>query len=58
VPNPLTPEEVKTLRHHRKGKLTEEDLVEIRRRFADGVSKVRLAEDYGVCPTTIAAHLS
>lgn len=57
VPNPLTAEEMKTLRHHKKGKLTDEQTAEIRRRFADGVSKSRLAHDYGVSATTIANHL-
>ena len=58
VPNPLTAEEMKTLRHHKKGKLSDQQIVEIRRRFADGVSKSRLAHDYDVSATTIANHVS
>ena len=57
VPDALTPEETKSLRHHKKGKLTDEQKAEVRRRFADGVSKKRLAEDYSVSTTTITAYL-
>lgn len=58
VPNPLTPDEMKNTRHHKAGKLTDEQRTEIRRRFADGVTKKRLAEDYDVSTTTISNILS
>lgn len=57
VPNPLTKEEMKRTRKRRAGKLTAEQVAEMRRRFADGVSKVRLAEDYKVSTQTITNHL-
>jgi len=56
IPNPLTEEEMKATRHHKK-KLTAEQITEIRSRYADGVTKARLAEDFGVSSTAIANHL-
>ena len=53
IANPITEQEKKQLRHHKKGKLTEEDKTDIRRRYADGVTQTRLANDYGVTQTTI-----
>ena len=35
-------------------KLTNEDVIEIRRRAADGVKQVRLAEEYGLDPANIS----
>lgn len=35
-------------------KLTDQDAIEIRRRYEDGVSKYRLARDFGVTDTTIS----
>jgi lambda repressor-like predicted transcriptional regulator len=58
VPGALTPEETKTLRHHKAGKLTDEQKDEIRRRVADGVTKARLAKEFGVSATTIANVLA
>jgi len=54
VPGALTADEMKETRHHKKGKLTEEQIADIRRRVADGVSKAHLAREYGVSATTIA----
>jgi len=53
IPNPLTKEEMKELRHYKAGKLTEEQKNEIRNLSALGVSNTRLATDYNVSGTTI-----
>lgn len=58
VPDPLTKAEMKETRKPPKRRaLTDEQMAEMRRRFADGVSKARLAKDYGVSATTITSML-
>ena len=53
LPNPITETEAKELRHHKPGKLTEEQKQEIRQKRAMGVTFVRLGQDYDVSATTI-----
>jgi lambda repressor-like predicted transcriptional regulator len=53
IPDPITEEEMKALRHHKKGKLTEEDKADIRHRASHGVKQTYLAKEYGVSQTTI-----
>jgi hypothetical protein len=41
---------------HNMAKLREDQVIEIRRRFASGgISSAQLGREYGVCPTTINA---
>jgi hypothetical protein len=53
IPDPITKEEAKALRHHKKGKLTDEQKEDVRHRVAHGVSQSYLAREYGVSQTTI-----
>lgn len=53
IPDAITDEEAKALRHHKKGKLTDEQKADIVHRATHGVKQTYLAKEYGVTQTTI-----